>query len=314
VPDDNGLNNEDLKAADNPEPEQNYDAGQDDLEEIPARRPALLRVVAFITALAVLGLAVLTAFPGDRLSLADLVKNSFQLKKNVDPQLTAAVVKIDVITRRQGTVTVNKKLGTGFNIDPGGVILTNHHVIEDALNMSITFPDGKVCRADRWSSRPEADLAVIALQSENLPAVPVDFSRLPAPGDKIRVVGNPLELNNILVEGKVEQYLKIRDKQGKVFSIDAPIYPGNSGSPVYDMDGQVVGVIFGSLRGEKDGIEKARGLAVSVVEARELIDAVVAEKQAGSRNEMAAELGMPDYENIDKGDLSSRSNVLLFFD
>lgn len=282
MPDDNGLYNEDLKAADTPEPEQNFDAGQDDLEEKPARRPALLRAVAFITALAVLGLAVLTAFPGDRLSLAGLVKNSFQLKKNVDPQLTAAVVKIDVITRRQGTVTVEKKLGTGFNVDPGGVILTNHHVIEDALNMSITFPDGKVCRADRWSSRPEADLAVIALQSENLPAVPVDFSRLPAPGDKIRVVGNPLELNNILVEGKVEHYYQIREKPGMVFSIDAPIYPGNSGSPVYDMDGQVVGVIFGSLRGEKDGVEKDRGLAVSVVEARELIDAIVAEKQAGA--------------------------------
>lgn len=281
MPDDNGLNNEDLKVADTPEPEQIYDAGQDDLEEKPARRPALLRVVAFITALAILGLAVVTAFPGDRLSLAGLVKNSFQLKKHVDPQLTAAVVKIEVITRRPGTVTVDKKLGTGFNIDSSGVILTNHHVIEDALNMSITFPDGKVCRADRWSSRPEADLAVIALQSENLPAVPLEFSRLPAPGDKIRVVGNPLELNNILVEGKVEHYLKIRDKQGKIFSIDAPIYPGNSGSPVYDMDGQVVGVIFGSLRSEKDGVEKARGLAVSVVEARELIDAVVAEKQAG---------------------------------
>ncbi|MFX4261552.1 S1C family serine protease [Pelotomaculum propionicicum] len=261
---------------------QNYDDGQDEYEEKPARRPLWIRLVAFMTALAVLGLAVVTAFPGDRLSLGDLVKNSFQLKKNVDPQLTAAVVKIDVITRRQGTVSVEKKLGTGFNIDPGGVIITNHHVIEDALNMSITFPDGKVCRADRWSSRPEADLAVIALQSENLPVAPVDFSRLPAPGDKIRVVGNPLELNNILVEGKVEQYLKIRDRQGKIFSIDAPIYPGNSGSPVYNMSGQVVGVIFGSLQGEKDGSGRAKGLAVAVVEARGLIDAVLAEKQAGA--------------------------------
>jgi S1-C subfamily serine protease len=155
-------------------------------------------------------------------------------------------------------------------------------VIKDALNMSITFPDGKVYRADHWSSRPEADLAVIALQGEDLPAVPVNYSALPAPGDKIRVVGNPLELNNILVEGQVLQYLKIKDKKGKIFSIDAPIYPGNSGSPVYDLDGQVVGVIFGTLQEEGNGGSRDRGLAVSITEARELISAVAAENKAAS--------------------------------
>lgn len=264
-----------------PEPADSYGAGQDDFEEEPARHSVTLRIVAFITALAVLGLAVITVLPNDRLSFADLVKNSFQLKKNVDANLTRAVVKISVVSRRQGSISAGQKLGTGFNIDPGGVVITNYHVIEDALNMSITFPDGKVYRAEHWSSRPEADLAVVALRAEDLPAVPVNYSRLPAPGDNIRVVGNPLELNNILVEGKVEQYLKIRDKQGRIFSIDAPIYPGNSGSPVYDMDGQVVGVIFGSLKGENDGGDRTRGLAVSINEARDLINTLVAEKQAG---------------------------------
>lgn len=238
--------------------------------------------MAFVTALAVLGLAIMAAYPVSRLSLTELVKKSFQLKKNVDAELTRVVVQISVLSRSQGSITVEQKSGTGFNIDPGGIIITNYHVIEDAMNMSITFPDGKVYRADHWSSRPESDLAVISLQAENLPAAPVDFSNLPAPGDKIRVVGNPLGMNNILVEGQVLQYLKIKDRQGRIFSIDAPIYPGNSGSPVYDLDGQVVGVVFGSLKGENNGGSQIRGLAVSIIEAQDLINAMTAEKQDGA--------------------------------
>lgn len=251
---------------------------KEDFEETPTRRRILLRIVAFITALAFLGLVVVTSWPNHGLPLADLVKKSLQLKKDVDVNLMQAVALIDVVSRRQGSsIAVEQKAGTGFNIDPGGIIVTNYHVIEGALNMSITFPDGKVYRADHWLSKPESDLAVIVLQAVGLPVVPVNYSRPPTPGDKIRVVGNPLMLNNILIEGKVEQYLRVRDRQGNIFSIDAPIYPGNSGSPVFDMNGQVVGVVFGSMRGEEGRSEKNTGLAVTIDEALDLIKSVIAE-------------------------------------
>ena len=89
------------------------------------------------------------------------------------------------------------------------------------------------------------------------------------------MVGNPLALSNIVVEGNVGQYLKVMGKQGKIFSMDAPIYPGNSGSPVFDMNGQVVGVVFGSMNVGEEGNEKVAGLAVTIDEALDLAKPVL---------------------------------------
>ena len=247
----------------------------DDFEEAPARSSLLVRVVAFVTVIAFLGLVAVTSWPGREISMADLVRESFQLKEDATTNPAQAVVLINVVSRKPGSsVAVEQKTGTGFNVDPGGVIVTNHHVIENALNMTITFPDGKIYKAVRWLSRPESDLAVIVLQAAGLPAAPVNTSWPPAPGDKIRVAGNPLAFNNIVVEGNVGRYLRINDMEGKIFSMDAPIYPGNSGSPVFDMSGRVVGVVFGTMGGGNDGSEKAAGLAVTIDEAADLIKSV----------------------------------------
>lgn len=260
--------------AENSDEDYDSESMEDDGETSP-RSTVLLRIVAFITVIALLGLIIFTSWPGRRPSLTDLVKDSFQLKKDVDTNLMRAVVQISVLSRRQGSaVAVEQKTGTGFNIGPDGVIVTNYHVIEDALNMVITFPDGKVYKADHWLGKPECDLAVIALKVDGLPVMPVNQVRLPVSGDKIIVIGNPLSLNNIVVEGRVGAYLKVMDKHGKTFSIDAPIYPGNSGSPVLDLSGQVVGVVFGSMKVESDGIEKVNGLAVTIDEAADLISAM----------------------------------------
>lgn len=255
----------DHKGLDGDIPEFNAGDTGEDYGETPTHRPVLFRVVALFTALSFIGFIALTTLPPLKAPLADLVTKSTFLRKGMDERLLQAVVKIEVVSHKPGsTVLVEQKSGTGFNIDPAGVIVTNHHVVDGALTIAVAFQDGHVYRATRWYGRPEYDLAVIALEAKNRPAAALDLSARPAPGDEVRVIGNPLGYNNIVVTGKVLQYLAVRDKPGEVFSMDAPIYPGNSGSPVLDRSGRVVGVVFATMRSEENGQERALGLAVPI--------------------------------------------------
>lgn len=237
-------------------------------EEIATGRPVLFRIAALITLLAFIGLVAATSFQSFKnATLAELITESLHLKKDIDNNLMQAVVQVQVVSRRNGSsFTVEQKQGTGFNIKQSGAIVTNHHVVEDALNIVVEFPDGRVFKAVDWSSRPEYDLAVINLEGSGLPVVALDERGVPQHGDNIRVVGNPLSLNNIVVEGTVGEYLNVGSNKEQVFTIDAPIYPGNSGSPVYNRDGRVVGVVFATIHHTEKGIEKDLGLAIPIIE------------------------------------------------
>lgn len=241
-------------------------------EESPRGTGIILKLVALCTAICFLGLIAFSYWPGNFLQLAGLVKSSDVLKREVDDSIIQSVVQITVVHQEQSPLgPAGQKAGTGFNVKPDGVIITNYHVIEGALNITVRFPNGRVYKATQWRSKPEADLAVINLEAEGLPVIELNNYQIPAPGDTIRVLGNPRALKNILVEGTVGPYVKINGVQGKVFSMDAPIYPGNSGSPVLDTSGQAVGVVFGTMTRTINAEEKTVGLATCIDEVQELI-------------------------------------------
>lgn len=214
-----------------------------DYEEYDDQRPRispLLRVAALVTALAFLGLVLASAWPFSQFPLADLVEKSIELERDIDvKRLQEAVVRIDVVSSRsEFPPAADRRSGTGFNIRPDGLIVTNHHVIEGALTLSITFPNGKIQRAESWASKPEWDLAMIKLQGEDLPVVPVNDVGMPRPGDRIRIVGNPLGLNSIVAEGTVDRFLRVKDKPEIVFSIDAPCTRGTAAAPCLTVTGR----------------------------------------------------------------------------
>ena len=132
--------------------------------------------------------------------------------------------------------------GTGFNISPEGLIVTNLHVLLQGRGLQVAFPDGKVYDKVKivGLSPPELDLALVMVEGGDLPAVN-SFKTVPvAPGDPVYVIGNPKGLVNSLSEGIVGA---VRDEgEMTLYQITAPIASGSSGGPVFNEYGEVIGV------------------------------------------------------------------------
>lgn len=215
---------------------------EDFTEELFRRQRRRRRIVVAISFLVALLFMLSLAAGGLRVlggvSLKLLIE-SWSLAS--DPEIAGwreAVVRVDVV-RPGGSVT-----GTGFNIDPTGLIVTNSHLLENAVAVNVTFPGMKQHKAVSWSAAREADLAVVVLEQDNLPLVELDATAKPSPGDEVTIIGNPLQLFGIIVVGRVGGYGHLTGMDNLVMGIEAPIQPGHSGSPVFNDTGKVVAVIY----------------------------------------------------------------------
>jgi serine protease Do len=135
--------------------------------------------------------------------------------------------------------------GSGFIIDPSGVIVTNNHVVGHADRIVVSLTDGTELPATVVGSDELTDIAVIKVKANGpLPAVGWGDSNKVEVGDWILAAGNPFGLGGSVTAGIVSA--RGRDIGAGPFDdflqLDAPINPGNSGGPTFNMDGQVVGV------------------------------------------------------------------------
>jgi serine protease Do len=135
--------------------------------------------------------------------------------------------------------------GSGFIIDPSGIIVTNNHVVDHADKIVVLLTDGRQLPASVLGRDELTDIAVIKVQtSDSLPSVPWGDSRKAEVGDWIMAAGNPFGLGGSVSVGIISA--EGRDLGSGPFDnfiqLDAPINPGNSGGPVFNMDGQVIGV------------------------------------------------------------------------
>ena len=157
-----------------------------------------------------------------------------------------AVVAVNVAKKDGSTFT-----GTGFMLTADGVIATSRHVTENALYINITFNNGAVSGEAVPFAHGEGarDLSLLKIQAAHLPYVTIGNSDTVVPGQEITVIGNPRRLQNTVTSGLISQ-VRLQPDGMLLHQISAPISPSSSGSPVFNDNGEVVSVAFGSYEGD----------------------------------------------------------------
>lgn len=169
-------------------------------------------------------------------------------------------------TQRQG-----KASGSGIVIDGNGTILTNYHVVENAVKVQVSLEKGQNVDAQVVGKDPSNDIAVLRISPEGLKLHPLtlgDSSKVQV-GDPVLAIGNPFALERTLTTGVISALQRqITAPNGfainHVLQTDAPINPGNSGGPLLDAAGKVIGINSQIETGGSGGGSVGIGFAVPI--------------------------------------------------
>ncbi|MEK7946946.1 trypsin-like peptidase domain-containing protein [Pigmentiphaga sp. YJ18] len=163
-------------------------------------------------------------------------------------------------------------IGSGVVIVDSGVILTNFHVISGSRRLKVTFFDGYEADADVVAIQPDKDLAVIRAKSvpDDLPAATLGSSLDLAPGDEVVAVGFPFgigpSVSSGVVSGLNREFVSAEGRHvlTRLIQFDAAANPGNSGGPLVNMNGEVVGIVTAILNPTNAGTFVGIGFATTI--------------------------------------------------
>jgi putative serine protease PepD len=168
--------------------------------------------------------------------------------------------------QRQGLAT-----GSGIVIDANGTILTNWHVVENAIKVTVSLEKGQTVDAQVVGKDPSNDLAVLRIRPDGLTLHPLTLgdSSTAQVGDPVYAIGNPFDLQRTLTTGVISALQRqIQAPNGftinNVLQTDAPINPGNSGGPLLDALGRVIGINSQIETGGSGGGSVGIGFAVPI--------------------------------------------------
>ena len=167
-----------------------------------------------------------------------------------------AVVRIDTVKRvanplgnifgGRPPVQRQQGQGSGFITRSDGLIFTNAHVVHGAEQVSITLPDGRSYNGKVLGGDPLTDVAVVKVVAEKLPVAPLGNSNNIKPGQWAIAIGNPLGLNNTVTAGIISSVERTNalgaGQRVPYIQTDAAVNPGNSGGPLINSSGQVIGI------------------------------------------------------------------------
>jgi len=167
--------------------------------------------------------------------------------------------------------------GSGFLISKYGQIVTNYHVIRSGRSAVIKFPEGTFFAVDGvLASDEDRDVAIIKVHGNGFKALTLGDSDQLKVGEEVVAIGNPLSLESTVSNGIVSAIRTVEDEAGKFVQVTAPISPGSSGGPLFNMAGKVVGITTSHIKGGEN-----LNFAIPINDVKPIIGLCVSEAARG---------------------------------
>lgn len=216
---------------------------------------------------------VRTAEAGETADIPLSVKEVASLTGQSVVQITTEIIKTSIYMRQY----VTSGAGSGIIISENGYIVTNNHVIENATGITVTLNDGTRYDAVLTATDEQTDIAVLKIDAEGLVPVLIGDSDLLSAGDGIVIIGNPLgELGGSVSSGIIsatDREITVDGRKMVLLQTDAAVNPGNSGGAMFNMYGELVGIVNAKSTGSSiDNL----GFAIPVNRATGIIEQLIA--------------------------------------
>ncbi|UCX06044.1 outer membrane-stress sensor serine endopeptidase DegS [Shewanella glacialimarina] len=170
-------------------------------------------------------------------------------------------------------------LGSGVIMSNQGYILTNYHVIKRADEIVIALQDGRRFTSEVVGSDPETDLAVLKIEGDNLPVVPINLTNPALVGDVVLAIGNPYNLGQTITQGIISATGRSGLSSGYLdfLQTDAAINAGNSGGALIDTTGELIGINTAAFKVGGDNGGNGISFAIPIKLAHSIMDKLIAD-------------------------------------
>lgn len=166
--------------------------------------------------------------------------------------------------------TVPRGVGSGFFISEDGYIMTNNHVISDAADIYVTLTDGREFKAKVIGSDERTDVALIKIDAKGMTPLPVGDTKKLKKGQWVLAIGSPFGLDSTVTSGIVSAIGRDTGEYLPFIQTDVAVNPGNSGGPLLNMQGEVVGINSQII--SRSGGFMGISLAIPIDEAMRVVD------------------------------------------
>lgn len=216
---------------------------------------------------------------GDGSASGSGILSNTEIYNKVSPSVVA------IVARYGSTIYETQGQGSGIILSEDGYIITNAHLVTDAVSFEVVLPDGESYRAEVVGTDPRNDLAVLKVNAQGLTCAEFGNSDQTEVGERVCVIGNPggLRFQNSLTVGYVSalnRSVYINNYTINCIQTDAAINPGNSGGPLINAYGQVIGISSAKI-----ALEEYEGIcfAIPISEAMPILRQLIAEGKVTGR-------------------------------